>query len=181
MENGFGIALIDMQRPYLANHSLSSLKSMITAQKNVLRYSMQNNVPVFSFEFSGREGTFNGLYSLLSSYQKNFRFVKNKRNGFGYEEVHKKAADLGISNFYVMGVHKSFCVKETARGALEHGFSIYASPEVISDPDGIPHEMSRFSDEWFSQNGVYMADYFGVQELSRPSFNEEKCIENLVK
>ena len=51
-----------------------------------------------------------------------------------------------------MGINADYCVKETANGAIDEGFSIFTAKDLLS---GMDHHSLDNSEEWYEDNSEF--------------------------
>lgn len=150
LEGYQGILLIDMQDDFLEEIQRDEVERMITNQIEVLECAQQNNLPIILLEYRNHDATNKQLRKILSNsnYKK---IVKSEDDGFLYTSLDSIVKEKGASELVFMGINASACVKRTAKGALNAGYSIVTSPDIIADPK---HWRDNKSLEWYGSNGT---------------------------
>lgn len=62
----------------------------------------------------------------------NTRIIKTKANTFTSEQLQKYIKETGASEFVIVGLMAEHCIKETALGGVNEGFSISVIPDAIA-------------------------------------------------
>jgi len=62
----------------------------------------------------------------------NTRIIKTKANTFTSEQLQKYIKETGASEFIIVGLMAEHCIKETALGGVNEGFSISVIPDAIA-------------------------------------------------
>ncbi len=146
------VILIDMQEDFVKDLRAGEAKRIIPNQLEILKYCNQFSIPIVVLELNVQSyGKTNEI--LLNEAKKNhhFRLIgKEYDNGFFKTELDYHLKALGIKKLFIMGINANYCVKETARGAIDNGYKIMTSNEVISGQSG----HSRYNSiDWFKSNG----------------------------
>lgn len=146
------VILVDMQETFVKNLRDGEADRIIPKQLEVLNYCNQFDIPVVVLEM--RRWEFGETIDvLITEARKNFKFHligKVYDDGFESTKLHTHLKKLGIKKVFLMGINADFCVIETARGAIDRGYKIITSKEVIS---GQSHHSPDNSIGWFSSNG----------------------------
>ena len=88
--------------------------------------------------------------------------MKKYNSGFVDTNLESELKRLDISNILLMGVNASVCVQATGMDAIDKGFDICASRELMADPPDCGNDECV---AWYKQNGVYRDDYTELLEL----------------
>ncbi|HPF52844.1 MAG TPA: isochorismatase family protein [Draconibacterium sp.] len=62
----------------------------------------------------------------------NTRIIKTKANTFTSQQLQKYIKETGASEFIIVGLMAEHCIKETALGGINGGFSISVIPDAIA-------------------------------------------------
>jgi len=154
-----------MQDYFIKELSEEEKKREIPYQLDVLDYCKTNNIPVFVLEYSGCGETTNVLKEKVDSLPIKEYVAKTYDNGFIETSLEYKLKERSIEAVILMGVNASACVRLTAEGALNAGFKIMTSKDLIADCDWhvsgeyiIKPDGSRgTSDEsvpWYKEHGI---------------------------
>ncbi|MEK6899693.1 MAG: isochorismatase family protein [Nanoarchaeota archaeon] len=153
-----GVLLIDMQPTFLEKLDLYKSRQMINYQSKVLDYCVEQDLPVFVLEFLGCGKTIRSLSRKMSPLKRIKKITKRNDDGFKKTSL---AADLsveGIRTVMLMGVYASYCIRDTAIGAIDNGFDITTSRMLIADPFSLEHEFKE-SIKWYKEYGQYNDNY----------------------
>lgn len=160
---GLGILMIDMQESFLMHICTKKRRSMIDAQKRVIAYAGQNDIPFFAVVMKYCGLTISELRDCISSKIGDIEYLKKGRANafyekeFGAKDLAENLRKEKVERIFYMGVNASACVLSTALGGLEHGFTPIVSEDVVASPiDSVTWENSKMCGrEWFKVNGVY--------------------------
>jgi len=167
-QNNLAILLIDMQDMFMEDIDPEELNEEMQYQLAVIDYAKEHNVPVVVLEYFGHEETTSVLRKAVDGLENVITFTKWRDDGFEDKDVltNKGLAEYlhgqGVKTLILMGVKASACVRSTGEGALDNGFGIMTSKQLIADPPYWNYEESLF---WFRENGIYRDDYKDLLEL----------------
>lgn len=168
------ILLIDMQDQYLGeeNVNIPEVKRMIKRQTEIIKYAQSNNIPIYSLEggvmwtddedckvYESFGQTTESLQNVLD--KGNYDLViKGSPSGFGGTELDSFLKERGISDLVLMGVYASDCILATGKDAIQRGYKIITSPEIIEDNKH--RKMQNESMDWYKENGLVFDDYSDI-------------------
>jgi hypothetical protein len=161
----YGVFLIDMQPLFLENIDKEELRNEIPNQIEVLKYAQRNKIPIFVLEYGNSGGgTIQELNDVLS--KSNYELIiKNENNGFEGTSLNSKLEEYGIKEVILMGVNSCSCVKDTAIGALDNGYGIVTSPDVIAESEGVEKFFKTGECiDWYTENGMVLENYSDLIE-----------------
>jgi len=151
-KDGFVVILIDMQKLFIKQLKKSEESLIIVNQILMIRWCVKNNIPIVVLEYKGVGETINILAKELKGVRNLTKIIKPHNNGFSNTELDDMLINMGARNLFFMGINASVCVKSTAKGAIEKGYSIMTSENVISEErDGDK------SIPWYIKNGTVIA------------------------
>ncbi|MBS3169893.1 cysteine hydrolase [Candidatus Woesearchaeota archaeon] len=160
-KNKTAVLLIDMQDYFLKDVAEAELEKEIPHQIAVLRYAQQHGLPIYVLELErpqndDRKETTQRLKMVLND--GHYRtIIKREKNGFQKTNLESLLSRGGVEQLVLMGVYASFCVQSTARGAIERGYSIITSPELIAD--AAEAEGYYESIDWYERKGKVFATH----------------------
>ena len=160
--NSLAVLVIDMQDYWLGDIDKEELETELPYQAEVLEYCKNNNIPVFVVEFTNCGHTTDYLKKKIERLPIRDYVVKNKTNAFEGTELEKRLKEKNVETLILMGVYASACVKETAKGAINAGFKIATSKELIADDR---HHNKGDTIEWYKEKGVYKDSYKEILSL----------------
>lgn len=164
-KSAVGIVVVDMQDHYLQQVGDAERNEELAYQLEVLDIAGEQNIPVFVLEYDLRGSTTKVVQEKLDGLSRVHYFTKKNDNGF-IDTPLKKAIDAeGVDSLLIMGSFASRCVLSTARGALEYGFVLLTSRQLISD------KATSHLDEsvaWFKERAWYSDNYKDLLLLLRP-------------
>ncbi|MEA2097835.1 MAG: isochorismatase family cysteine hydrolase [Patescibacteria group bacterium] len=151
-EDGLVVILIDMQQIFLDGLKKKNRERIIANQIFVIKWCVQENIPIIVLEYIGYGETINSLSKELESV-KDLKIVpKSNTNGFCDTELASILNRINAKNLFLMGFDANVCVKSTARGAREEGYGVITNKDVI---DGVHKDNSGIS--WYIENGTVVS------------------------
>ncbi len=171
------VLLIDMQECFLKNIDYEERMREIPYQIEVLDYCKEKSVPVFVLEYKNKGPTTKVLKEKVDSLEKKVYVTKSYDDGFTCTDLAEQLKVYNINTLLLMGVNATACVVATAYGALNAGFNIMTSKDLIADQSGLGSEEGV---RWYSTYGVHRDSYKdildmiskGEVEITPPETNE---------
>lgn len=163
IKNSVAILLIDMQDYFLKGIDPAEKEKEIPYQIEVLDYCKKNEIPVFILEYKDYGSTTSILREKLNELTDKTYIIKLNENGFIDTDLADRLNQKGVKNLLLMGINASACVLNTAKGALESGYTIMVSKDLIADRP--PSNQWQFywdfneSIDWYKKNGIYQDNY----------------------
>lgn len=160
--NGRAVLLVDMQPPFVKRIRMEDRRRIISAQEKVLDYCIQHDLPVAVIEMNGCGGTINPLDSIVDGIPRHGFVAKGTINAFTDSVLLQQLRKWEASSVYLMGIYASCCVRHTAEGALNYGFDVFTSDDVITNPSGAWEDATKGTIDWFKRNGSYHRNHTEV-------------------
>lgn len=156
--NGFAVVLIDMQLGFYERGGTTDsvgLNRLVYNQSRLLKWSVQNKVPVIVLEYEKYGVTDPRLVKLLTGHT--YKIIeKNQDGGFhgkSREEMLRTLASWKVDSLIIAGINGPYCVKATITGALESGFDVMTTSWVIGN---INHNPPTFPNgSWYFKNNKF--------------------------
>jgi isochorismate hydrolase len=159
VEGRIAAVLIDMQPIFVNRLNDREVKKEIPCILDTLDFCYQNNIPIIVLEMEDGGDTIGVLKEKLDSCGAYF-LSKDDDSGFANANLEPMLKRLGADTLLLMGVNATICVKATGRDALDCGFAICTSRELIAEPRVWRPGIRTFeSISWFVENGVYCNRY----------------------
>lgn len=157
---GHALIVVDMQQYFLDIVRGQELQEEIPYQIEVIQAAQRNNVPVFVLEFEGAGSTITELMDVVddNGYE---LIIKSHADGFRETSLDSMLRAHNVDSVILAGVYADACVQATANGALERGYSIITSPEIIEGVMGF--DISK-TDEWYKKHGAWFESHDGLVE-----------------
>lgn len=155
-ETGLAGLIIDMQEKFLSEIDETGKWNMIDAQKKIIKRLSEKNAPIIILEYRGYGGTIEELIQEIDFASNGISLIKGENDGFKGTKLHSILKRNHSHHLILMGVNATFCVKETAIGALIRKYQIYTARELIAGKkkyDGI--EMNQKIRRWYSDKGEF--------------------------
>ncbi len=152
------IVLVDMQGYFLYYVSQKELDKEQPNYYKILKFAKKNNVPVVVLESQLRKSdrTIPELISVVNSLDQKLLIQKPYNNGFLETDLGKQLKCAGVEKVLLMGIYASYCVKDTANGAIRAGLKVYTAKDIISDREDVKRGESS---GWFKKNAVFTDSY----------------------
>lgn len=143
--NGLAIILIDMQDGFFIKRPdnqeyLRSQRELIQTQLRLLQWAKRHAVPVLVFEYEDFGSTTSALKRAVEDLGpgRYYFMAKSKDGGFDnwrlpFTTPRSILKRWGAKNLIVTGINGPYCVQQTVRGALEKGFNVMTSPDLIGN------------------------------------------------
>jgi nicotinamidase-related amidase len=155
-QSEYAIVLIDMQQSFLKNIEQQEVDEEVPYQIEVIQAAQRNNIPVFVLEYRNHGPTIEPLMDAVehTDYQV---IIKSDDNGFNHTNLDELLKQRGVHNLILAGINASACVIRTGYGALESGYDIITSPDIIANVkwDWNFHE----SESWYRFHGTWIESH----------------------
>jgi len=156
--NGFAVVLIDMQLGFYERGGTTDsvgLNKLVYNQSRLLKWSVQNKIPVLILEYERFGVTDPRLMKIVAG--SSFKVIEKNQDGGFYgksrNEVLKTLAGWKVDSLIVAGINGPYCVKDTIMGALESGFDVMTTSWVIGN---INHNPPTFPNgSWYFKNSKF--------------------------
>ncbi|MEW6617634.1 MAG: isochorismatase family cysteine hydrolase [Patescibacteria group bacterium] len=151
--NNTVVLLIDMQETYLDGEK----RKIIPNQISVIRACKQNNVPLIVIRFGGYGRIIPELRREIRKLRTVIRLTKWSNSTFETTRIAKILKKFKRKNLLLMGVNACACVLETAKDAVENGYTIITSDTLIAgfSSDEYSTKYREAEEEWYLCNGQY--------------------------
>ena len=151
--------LVDMQPFYLSRINDKELKRETSYIFDTLEFCHRNGIPIIALEIEGAGMTEGDFKNKIDQYGAIY-IRKDGDSGFCNTDLETELNRLHIDTLLLMGVNASICVKATARDAINCGFSICTSKQLVAEPDEWRPGIKTYeSVNWFIENGIYCDRY----------------------
>jgi len=151
------VLLIDMQEEF-TGYIGDRLNGLIEAQLGVIKYCSDKDIPLVILEYdpSSYATTEPVLKKSISRVPRHTFIGKDSRSGFVRTNLDEVLYDFNRFHLYLMGIYANQCVRATAQSAIEKGYGIATSGDVISEVNG------KLFTTWFEENGLFTRTYKGM-------------------
>lgn len=149
------VLLIDMQSSFI--YDREEREALIPNQVDVINFCQKNNVPVVLIEYSSFGQTVEELIVATQRLPLNniYYVIKSSENAFVETNLQELLEARRVHYLLVMGVSACACVYQTAFHALQAGFKIITSRDLI---EGYWEEYKQ-KVLWRGENGRCYDDY----------------------
>jgi len=152
LSESLAVVLIDMQEDFLMKVIQKSKDRILTNQIIIIRHCAENDIPVIVLEGDGYGPTIPLLIEEVVKVPRHEIIIKSAYSGFSNKDFESHLDDLKISSLALMGVNAGACVLLTAEDALNKGFLVKTSEEVIAA--SIFHNKNNHI-PWYKSNGAH--------------------------
>ncbi len=151
---GLAVILIDMQYGFYERGGVTGtegLENLVANQVKLLDWAKQEGIPVLVFEYRNYKET---DIRLIEAIEGNISKIltKNYDNGFtgiSREEAIETLKQWKVDTVIVAGINGQYCVRGTAEGAMEAGFEVISSSEIVGNINQNPPIFPN--DTWYFQ------------------------------
>ena len=147
------VILIDMQEEFVPRLRRGGLKKILPGQLVVLKHCEQHDIPTVILEYHECGKTIPTLSKIIQKIPRHTHIEKTTNSGFNDTELESQLNHWGSKRLLLMGINAQFCVRATARDAIQLGYKIITSHNLISGQSG--HEKDDCID-WYGQNGTLL-------------------------
>ena len=153
------VVLIDMQKDFLFKKP-NKLK-LIPPQVSVLKFCMSNSVPIVIFEYIGYGNTAPKIQEAVKGNPEASVYCLNKKydDAFYKTELNKILVAHKTKNIIIMGVNAGFCVYETAKSAIENGYQVVTSRDLIAGYRTKWEKSPCPGVSWYQENTLFFDDH----------------------
>jgi len=156
---GLAVVLIDMQYGFYDRGGVvgtPGLEALVQKQIELLDWAVAEKVPVIVFEYDGFRNTDTRLMDRLVG--ANFEVI-TKENDDGFTDPSKAIAMKALIGWnadtvLVAGINGCCCVQGTAMGAIQNGFDVITSSDIVGNinynPPTYPNNTWYFKDKKFT-------------------------------
>lgn len=155
-QSEYAVLLIDMQQDFLENIAQEEVDEEVPYQIEVIHAAQRNDIPVFVLEYRNHGQTIRTLMDAVaySDYQV---ITKSDDNGFMHTNLDELLKERGVHNLILTGINASACVLRTGYGALENGYGIITSPDIIAN---VKWDWDfEESESWYRFHGTWIEDH----------------------
>lgn len=151
--------LIDMQKDFIFNKP-NKLK-LIPSQVSILRFCVSNRIPIVIFEYVGYGNTAPEIKEAVKGKPGAHVYCLNKKydDAFYKTELNKILVAHNTKNILIMGVNAGFCVYETTKSALENGYSVTTSKDLIAGYRSKINKSPCSNVLWYKKNTIFFDNH----------------------
>jgi len=178
MKNNLAVIIVDMQPAYVKNIFMLKRRKIIKNIKQVLKYSVEQELPIMIFEDKDQLKEGETLNSLKSIAEKSKNYIpiipKKYADGFKNTSAKRELDYRGIDNLFLTGITKSVCAFKTAKGGFSKGFGIITSKDVIADPfifnilRLLGNDAIKKADNWYKNNAICLSNWKDIKKYHFP-------------
>ncbi|MDO8563825.1 MAG: isochorismatase family protein [Nanoarchaeota archaeon] len=156
------VIVVDMQAHFLSQLDSVKRNNLVDNHLAVLDYCREKDVPVVGLRYStlfyGKDYV-ERIGTGISEVKRHKNFWKSGNNGFSNHYLKRWLISLGVERLFLTGVFASRCIQSTAIGALENGFEISTSADLLGD-----NSVRQLEDSlpWFRTNGALFDNYYDL-------------------
>jgi len=153
------VVLVDMQEGFVSHLRKGAAQPLIDCQSLILQECITSNTPVAVLEHNYDDTkTVQVLSEIVMEIPRNVIIRKNTDDGFARTDLDKTLRGWRAKKLLITGINGSYCVKSTARSALDLKYEILTSPRLISGLSGQSWHDPTDSIDWFEKHGTIIGD-----------------------
>jgi len=153
-DSKFVVIVVDMQDFFLDKFTNDKRNILIKNQSKVIDFCINQKIPLIFLEYKDRGAT-TQLLSQTSGDSPHVEIVtKDSNGGFTNTNLDEILKNKGAKEVILMGINASGCVQDTAIGALNRGYKILTSADVIASATKRDGNLTT-SKKWYSQKGLF--------------------------
>jgi nicotinamidase-related amidase len=165
------VLLIDMQYGFYDRGGVrdsAGLQTLVSNQTKLLKAAVKNNLPVIVLQYRNFGETDSRLMDVVENHEHEIIW-KSYDSGFVEDELKRRLNQLGVETLLVAGVNGCCCVHGTVVDALNEGFSIETSPELVGN---LNHNPPTFPNStWYPEHSNFRV-YNQLEDLLTNHFAE---------
>jgi nicotinamidase-related amidase len=161
---GWAAVLIDMQQ-YFSDRGQKwgmtpeRAARVLRLQERTITRLVPLKIPVAVVEYKDCGPTLPRLMSMIDGHLPWSRVIKPGDDGFARDDLRDLLRGWGADKLILLGANRGACVKSTAVGALDYGFSIYVADHLLEDYNysttKAAWQSNETAREFFKQKGKY--------------------------
>ncbi|MBP6855064.1 MAG: cysteine hydrolase [Candidatus Pacebacteria bacterium] len=153
------VLLIDMQEDFVANKYRK--RKIIPNQVRILEFCNANLIPVVIFEFVGYGKTVEDITAVAENKSgNNVHFLEKKYDDAFYNpKLNSILESSRTKTILMMGVNAGFCVYETAKSAIENGYQVVTSRDLIAGYRTKWEKSPCPGVSWYQENTLFFDDH----------------------
>jgi nicotinamidase-related amidase len=147
------VLIIDMQYVFV---DTQEKRDLIPNHIAVVKFCADKNIPVVMIELVGCGSTVRELKEEVNKLPKKnvFKLKKAYNSAFNATYLHEELQVKKIRTLVLMGVNAGYCIHATGISAINLGYEIITSSDLIAGYNG-----SSADPQWYMRNGVYVDKY----------------------
>lgn len=147
------LLIVDMQKSFIDQTDLETASKKMANQLDMLAWAKNNSLPLYVLEVKYLPHTDDRIKEAAEELDTTYIYrYRNPPSGFTKTDPADKLKSKGIENIIIMGAFSGQCVKATVRSALQSGFKIYTSEELLIDHPENNHENIM---KWYKENSTF--------------------------
>ena len=150
------VLVIDMQDFFLDKFRPEKRRALIEQQSKVIDFCSKHQIAIILLEYKDRGQTTASLRHILKKGTNvNVEIItKDSNGGFTNTDLDEVLKHKNVKNIVLMGINGSGCIQDTAIGALNRGYKILTSGEVIASSTNRDRDLAT-SRKWYSKKGHF--------------------------
>ena len=144
------VVLVDMQPNFVKAVRHGRAAVIIEHQRQILRKCAREDIPVIVLEYENEGSTIKELTDALQYVPRSVVISKSRNSGFTNPELETQLQKFKTEAILFMGINAAACVKVTAEHAIDCGFEIMTSVDLIAGQYDHPRDDAI---DWYRRNG----------------------------
>ncbi|MBI2103183.1 cysteine hydrolase [Candidatus Woesearchaeota archaeon] len=171
----YAALLIDMQSGFLDNALEDTRKKLFFAQKQVLRFCAEENIPVVVLEYEGKGKTVYDLQQKVDLVPTFLTLEKKSDDGFFRTSLDEQLHRWNATDLLVMGINASYCVLETCDSAVRKGYRLHTARDCIRNTC----RCCPTKYDWYEKHSKLYQDSSELIEIVRRPFSSTSLVDQL--
>jgi nicotinamidase-related amidase len=168
----FGVLIIDMQESFLKDISSVDKIRLINTQNNLINLCAIRDYPITILEYEGEGKT---IIELINSIRlvPRYSFLKKLHDNAFLDnpDLQAKLKFWNLETLCLTGINAECCILDTAVGAIEQGYNLLTSRDLLASEKGIKGVL--WAEKGFAEKSS-QKNYFGT-------IKSYLCYEDLIK
>ncbi|MEK6890187.1 MAG: isochorismatase family cysteine hydrolase [Nanoarchaeota archaeon] len=150
------VVVVDMQQAFLDEFTLTERVRLVDNHFDLLEHCKTRDVPVVGLRYGIYGDYYPRLEFKIDEVPRHRHIWKDSNDGFSNPALKEYLEELSIDRLCITGINAAFCVKSTTRSALDKGFQVATSDDLIGNAIKLKHTPYR---DWFKESTTWFNRY----------------------
>jgi nicotinamidase-related amidase len=160
----WGAVLVDMQSSFIKGLEPGETDILIPNQKKVIDACREMDLPLVVVNYFNAGKTHRELRKAVPKVPRHKYLTKDGGDGFKNKRLHQYLQEEHVNALLFMGMNASACVHQTAEHAIELGYTIATSIDVIANERDFFESVYSAAD-WYKEKGIYREEHSELLEI----------------
>jgi nicotinamidase-related amidase len=156
------VLLIDMQKTFVNN---KEKKALIPRQIEILRACKNAGVPLIVVEYKDEGETLEPIKKEFAEFESIHKITKPLDDAFVGTMLEDLLQKIGAQKLLVMGVNACKCVYDTVSHAIQLGYEVALSNDLIAGYCNGPGCEPEFRQDWYRKNTHFFENHTEILGL----------------